>query len=154
LKEAKMGSATTQARNKQLLRKAAAALDEGDLDTFRDLLSPDYVYHSADFPEAPPMDRDSIIELIKAFSAAFPDMTRVIEDLVAEGDKVAGRMTAQATHKGEFRGIPATGRKVTYSSIHMATIVEGKLKESWVMENCLGFMQQIGMELRPTAAVE
>jgi steroid delta-isomerase-like uncharacterized protein len=151
--EEKVVKATVEARNKELFRKALAALDEGDLDTFRDLLSSDYVCHFAGYPEVS-VDRDSTIEMIQAFSPAFPDMTRVIEDLVAEGDKVATRITFQATHRGEFRGIPATGRKVTYSSVHIATIVEGIFKESWVIEDTLGFLRQIGMELRPPAARE
>jgi predicted ester cyclase len=101
-----------------------------------------------------PVDRDSLLEFIKDFYAAFPDQTHVVDDVIAEGNKVAGRVTAQATHKGAFEGIAATGRKVTYAHLHIARIADGEFEESWVLEDNLGLMRQLGMELRPAEATE
>ena len=126
-----MTSATTQAQNKETLRESFAAIDRGDLDAFLDMLAPDYVVHIVGTPE--PVDRDSLVEVIKTFYAAFPDNTHVIDDMVAEGDKVAARVTEHATHKGEFQGIPATGKRVSSSGMHIHTIVDGKFKETWVL---------------------
>jgi steroid delta-isomerase-like uncharacterized protein len=147
-----MRSSTIQAQNKETFREAFAAIDRGDFGAFQDLLASDYVCHFMGTPE--PVGRDSIVEVIKTFYAAFPDNTHVINDLVAEGDKVAARLTEHATHKGQFQGIPATGRKVICSQMHIATIVDGKFKESWVLEDNLGRMRQIGMELRPAVAMD
>ena len=63
--------------------------------------------------------------------SAFPDFQLVIEDQIAEGDKVVTRVTFQGTHRGEFRGIAPTGKQVKYSGIAIDRIVEGKVVEMW-----------------------
>ena len=146
-----MGSATIQDRNKQLVREATAALDRGDFDAFRDGLSADHVCHYMDYKS---MDRDALIEDIKIGRAPFADATTVIDDLVAEGDKVAYRITFQGTHTGTYWDVPPTGRKITFSELHIATIVDGKFKETWALSTVFGPMRQMGMELRPAPAVD
>ena len=68
---------------------------------------------------------------------------------MGEADEVVVRSTQHATHKGEFQAIPATGKRVIYPHLHMATFVNGKFKESWVPEDDLGLVRQIGMDLKP-----
>jgi predicted ester cyclase len=82
---------------------------------------------------------------VRAFSSAFPDLQFTIDDMVAEGDTVAVRVTATGTHKGAFRGIPPTNRKVTVSMIQIDRIVGGKFVEGWSRYDTLGLMQQLGL---------
>jgi predicted ester cyclase len=88
------------------------------------------------------------------FYAAFPDYTHVIDDVVAEGDWVAVRLTFHATHQGEFQGIPATGNTVTYGGAHFGRLVDGRIAEWWILENDLGLMEQIGVDLAPVETEE
>ena len=133
--------------NKELVRRLYEQIDEGNLDRVKELMADDCVLHYVGMPE--PLGSDSTIQLIREFFTAFPDYIHVIDDMIAAGDKVAVRLTFHATHKKEFEGIPATGNKVTYSGMHMITISEGKLQKMWVLEDILGLMQQLGMELKP-----
>jgi predicted ester cyclase len=90
------------------------------------LFSAKHVFH---FPVAPPMDWNSHKQFIVGLSRAFPDLHFKIEDIVAEGDKVVYRLTVSGTHKGEFQGIPPTGKKVSFSSTGISNIVDGKVAE-------------------------
>lgn len=75
---------------------------------------------------------------------AFPDLRLVIEDQIAEGDKVVTRVTFIGTHRGEFRGTAATGKQVRYSGIAIDRIVEGKVAEMWHIADTLALMHQVG----------
>jgi predicted ester cyclase len=81
--------------------------------------------------------------------AAFPDVHVHIEDEIAEGDWVVTRMKAHGTHQGELMGIPATGKEVTDSVIHVARIVDGKIVERWEQADLMGMMQQLGVVPEP-----
>ena len=76
--------------------------------------------------------------------AGFPDLRWTIEEMVAEGEKVAERLTARGTHEGEFMGVAPTGNRVEIPAIAMAHIREGRIAEMRGMPNMLGLMQQIG----------
>lgn len=76
---------------------------------------------------------------------AFPDIHYTIDDMVAEGDKVAIRFTQQGTHQGDFMGIAATGKKFTSSGIIIQRITSGKVAEWWVGIDAFVIMQQLGV---------
>jgi len=76
--------------------------------------------------------------------AAFPDYQTVIDDLVAEGDKVAARITMSGTHSGSFMGIPATGKHVLFTGMYIARIADGKIVEHWGEEDAVSLLQQLG----------
>ncbi len=82
-------------------------------------------------------------------SKAIPDMQVKLEDMVAEGDKVACRWTATGTHKGEFMGVPATNKQITLTGIHIDRIAGGKVVETWNYSDMLGVMQQLGVVKMP-----
>ncbi len=84
-------------------------------------------------------------ELITAFLGAFPDLHVTVEDLIAEGDKIVGRVTLTGTHQGELMGIPATGKKVSYSEILIVRISNGKAVEEWEVSDTMSMMQQLGV---------
>ena len=64
--------------------------------------------------------------------------------MVAEGDKVAVRLNVTGTHKGEFQGIPPSGRKLSLDEMAFLTIIDGRITEGWITSDTLNFMQQIG----------
>ena len=88
-------------------------------------------------------------QLMNKFYSAFPDNHFTIDDIVAEGDKVAVRYTITGTHKGEWRGAPPTNKKVTVSVIQIDRIAGGKLVEAWERYDTLGAMRQLGLAPPP-----
>jgi len=78
----------------------------------------------------------------------FPGLTQrqhVFEDQIAEGDKVATRLTLHAVHTGEFQGMPATGKKIAVQQIAIHRIQNSKIVEVWVNSDDIGMMQQLGL---------
>jgi predicted ester cyclase len=64
--------------------------------------------------------------------------------MVAEGDKVAVRLNVTGTHKGEFQGLPPSGRKLSLDEMAFLTIIDGRITEGWITSDTMSFMQQIG----------
>ena len=108
-----------------------------------DLLSPDFHFYFAGGPVA--TDLESYREFLVARRAAFPDRRFVVEDMIAEGDKVSARFTMHGTHKGELRGIAPSGTELTMTGIDMIRLSEGKMVEDRVEVDQLGMMQQLGV---------
>ena len=77
--------------------------------------------------------------------AGFPDYQIVIDDLIAEGDKVAARITMTGMHTGIFIGIPATGKSVSFTGIYIARIANGKIVEHWGEEDGVSLLGQLGV---------
>ena len=76
---------------------------------------------------------------------AFPDITYTVEELIAEGDKVVARWSAEGTHLGDFVGIPPTHKQVRFSGIEIIRVVDGKAIEEWEELDRLGLMTQLGV---------
>src|SRR5215218_1495608 len=83
------------------------------------------------------------------YRQAFPDLRVSVEDLVAEGDRVAARLRFRGTHLGELDGIAPTGRRVDCSGIVISRIEEGKIAEDWANFDDLGMMRQLGLIPEP-----
>ena len=134
---------TEEQQNKQVVRRFFEALNRQDTERMDQLVSSnDYSLH---FSGMPPMDwNGSKKEFLTPFATAFPDLHRNIVDMVAEGDKVAVSINVTGTYKGEFQGIPATGKQVSFTAMDMLTISDGKITEEWATADMMGLMQQIG----------
>ena len=76
---------------------------------------------------------------------AFPDLKAIVCQMIAEEDRVVLHKTVMETHRGEFRGIPATGKKVEYQSIYIFRIDNNKISEYWGLQDELKLMQQLGV---------
>ena len=111
-------------------------------DIVDELFTADFVHHLTD-PRLPP-GRDALKLLGQSIVAGFPDVQVPVEDLLVDGDKVIERTTARATHTGEFNGIPATGKQVTWTEIHIYRLVDGKIAEQWSEIDLLGLLVQLG----------
>jgi len=99
----------------------------------------DFVDHSN--PEI--VGPDGVKAHIKALRAAFPDLSVTIEDIVAEGDLVAVRGTWRGTHQGEFRGVPAIGRRIEFGGMVFWRIGSGQIRERWGLIDTPTLMRQL-----------
>src|SRR5919202_5699795 len=139
--------------NKAVVRRFFEELLSTDNFALADeLLSSDFRFYFAGSPD--PMNLKQYKEFLVARRAAFPDRRFVVEDMIAEGDKVSARFTIRGIHKGEFRGIAPRGREVTVTGIDMIRLAEGKLVEDRVEVDQLGMMQQLGAIASPRQAAE
>jgi steroid delta-isomerase-like uncharacterized protein len=130
-------------QNKAVYRRfIEEVFNEGRLDVLDEVLSPSYVYRDA--PPGTPPGPEGIMQVVSMFRAAFPDLKITIDDQVAEGDKVCSRTTMRGTHRGVIFGIPATGKAVTMTGLTMVRIADGRLVESWVKNDVMGLMSQLG----------
>jgi steroid delta-isomerase-like uncharacterized protein len=130
--------------NKAVVRRFAETVQQffqtGDLSGLDEVCAPDFVHHG---PGLPP-DLAGFKQMAPAFRSAFSDVEVVIEDLIAEGDRVVDRITVRGTHQGEFMGVPPSGRRFEMQEIHVARVVDGKIVERWAQIDTLGLLQQIG----------
>ena len=121
--------------------------DEGfnkqNLDEFDVYFSPGLVNHA--LPPGLPAGLEGTKMLASVFLAAYPDLQITLEDVVAEGDKVVARWSAQGTHQGDLMGIPPTGKEVTITGIVIDRFENGRSVERWENIDQLGMMQQLGI---------
>lgn len=89
---------------------------------------------------------------IHMYLKAYPDLQFTIEDLIAEGDRVACCWTISGTHQGEFMGVPATGKRVSWDGVTIHQITNGKIMDSNVTMDTWGLMQQFGVVGQPHKA--
>ena len=117
-----------------------------------DVLTPGYVAHAPGLPD--PLDLEAWSQFTAAFVEAFPDLRLTVEDILSEGDMVAARVAFRGTHRGEFQGIPPTGKEVAFSSIEIDRMVDGKVAEHWFEMDLLGLMGQLGAIPEPEHSEE
>jgi len=123
-------------------REYEQGVNKKDFDVRDGALASNYLGH---FPGVPPIQGiEAFKQFTSGFFTAFPDLQTTIEDLIAEGDKVAVRQTWRGTHTGNFLGIPPTGKQVVFTSTEFYRVAGGKLAEEWVELDMLGLLQQLG----------
>jgi steroid delta-isomerase-like uncharacterized protein len=132
---------SSTADNIALVRSAFDALNEGDIDTCLAHLSSDFVINLAGVP--PMQGREVWRQGVDVIKRGFPDLHAHIEDIVAADDRVALRLTFRGTHRGEFLGIPATGRNVEYVSHEFYRIVDGVFAEEWICSDMASLHGQL-----------
>jgi predicted ester cyclase len=114
---------------------------------FDELLAPNFVICDA----LPGMQhgRDGFRQVVEMFRTAFPDLHVTFEAEFADGDYVIHRGYVTGTHKGEWQGIPPTGKHVTMKTLDIWRVVNGKAVENWVQMDMLSLMQQLGVVPTP-----
>ena len=126
----------------QLNRRWIQAFNERDWATEKTLLSPDFRAHVSGVPE--PLGIDAWSGFMAAFTTAFPDARITIDECIADGDTVATRWRLTGTHRGEFQGIPPTGRAIAVAGLEFSRLVDGRFVEHWGMFDNLALLSQIG----------
>src|SRR2546425_5236306 len=129
--------------NKALIRRGTEVLNRGNVTeisaTLDELFVPDFVRHD---PAGGFRSREDYKQFLTGFSAALPGQF-TIEDLIAEGEKVVVLYTYRGTHQGQWRGLPPTGKPVTFTGIFIYRILDGKIVEAWENADALGLWQQL-----------
>jgi predicted ester cyclase len=131
--------------NKAAFSRFHDAVNSGDLDAISkaidEVVDPGLVFH------APVPSEMTGVQALKqvwvALLRAFPDIRVTTEDVVAEGDKVVYRNTVTGTHLGEYRGMPPTGRSVTYGEIFIIRFADGLIAEIWGVVDVFAQLKQL-----------
>lgn len=126
------------------MRRTYELISEGDVAGFGDFVADGFVEHQGGPGFAP--DKEGTLDFFRAMIAAFPDLRMTVEDLVADGDKVAARVRVTGTHRGDFMGIPPTGAAGDIQLIDIMRFdADGLVCEHWGVADMLSLMQQLGV---------
>jgi predicted ester cyclase len=134
---------------RQAYGRLIAAVEANDADALAEIVRPDIVDYGA-VPGQPP-GLAGIAVWMRGIHASLSGLSGVVEDTVVEGDKVAGRITWRGTHAGSFLGLPATGKPVRFSSMHLLRFENGLATEWWGVPDLYGALTDLGakFELPP-----
>jgi steroid delta-isomerase-like uncharacterized protein len=136
-------------QNKDVVRRAVQEIwNEGKYDNVEKYVSSDFVVHSA-IPGEDIHGPGGVIEFFTYFRKAFPDLQFTIVDMIAESDRVVTHYTIRGTHRGEFKGIPATGKSININGTDIDRLVDGKTVECWPNLDELSLLQQLGVSTLP-----
>ncbi len=117
-----------ESKNRILMRRIYAEMwNRGDLAVAREIFA----------------QPEGVEGFVKEFLAAFPDLQHTVEEMVAEGNRVAVRFSARGTHTGRWRQYPATGKVVSYTGITLASFEEGKITRHQTWWDTLELIEQI-----------
>ncbi|HKX18322.1 MAG TPA: ester cyclase [bacterium] len=126
-----------------VLRWIDEAVNKGNLAVAAELVAADCIEHNVPAGSTP--GREGTKQRVAGFRTAFPDLHVVVEDVIAEGDKVVTRWAARGTHKGPLMGIPPTNKQASWVSIHVNRLVDGQITEDWHASDLLGVLRQLGV---------
>jgi steroid delta-isomerase-like uncharacterized protein len=130
--------------NKAAFRRTYEEIfNQGSFAAADELIAPDYVDHEEHPGNVP--GPDAVRTVAAMLRTAFPDLHFTIEELITEGDLVAGRLTMRGTHDGPLMGLPATGRQVQQAHMHFVRFRDGKAVEHWGVRDDVGLMRQLGL---------
>ena len=119
-------------------------MNHGNIAAIDELMAPDFVEYEEVLPGVP-RNGEGVKRVFSLYHSAFSDICVTIDHEVAEGDKVVGLVTVQATHTGEYAGIPPTSRRVVFQVFESFRIAGGQIVEHWGISDRLKMMQQLGV---------
>lgn len=128
-------------QHKALVRRLFAEVwNEGDLAVVDELIDEEYVGHPSEV-----LGTEGYKQFVAELRRAFPDIRFVVEDEIAEGDRVVARWKAHGTHRGEYFGMPPTGKPAVISGVELLRFADDKAVECWGEVDQLGLLQQLGV---------
>jgi len=132
-------------QNKEQVRRAFDEfINKKNLTAVSEYVAPNFVGHFTG--GAPPVQGvEGFKQYLSMWNTAIPDSRVTVDDIIAEADTVALRVTFRGTHTGPLMNIPPTGKSITVSGINLFRIVDGKAVEQWANTDDLGMMQQLGL---------
>ena len=132
--------------NKAVVRRWVEEVQSAHrFEVMEEIFATDIVNHDHAGGLPSPQGIEGIREFFKGMFAGFPDFRAVIEDQIAEGDKVVTRKVVSGTHQGEFMGIPPTGNRFEVPVIDIFRVVDGKCTDHWSVVDQMGMMGQLGL---------
>jgi steroid delta-isomerase-like uncharacterized protein len=138
--------------NKRIVRRfPLEVFNEGKVDVVDEIQAPDMIEHQPP-PPGLPGGIEGFKGFVQAYRQAFPDLHYEILTELEEGDKVATVVTVTGTMKGDFAGMPASGKSATWTEIHVARLKDGKVVEHWGVIDQLGMLAQLGFAGAPQGA--
>ncbi|MEU4227724.1 ester cyclase [Nonomuraea sp. NPDC026600] len=139
-------SAAQEVRNKETYHRFHDAINSGDLEVISKAID-EFIHPDARFHTAEPIDvtaPQAQRRIWDILLRAFPDIHVTVEDLLAEGDKIVARQTVTGTNSGEYRGMPPTGKSVTYHEIFIARFADGQITDIWGVVDIYSQLRQLG----------
>src|SRR5258708_35723537 len=109
--------------NRAVIRRFWEVVNQGDLNALDETLAASY---KGRVPGLEPLDCAGVKDVVAQYRSAFPDLHVTIDDMLAEGDKVATRFTMVGTHQGAFQGIAPTGKQVSVTGLHIDRVLYGR----------------------------
>lgn len=121
-------------------------VNQGNLAAAEEVLGEEVRDHGV--PPMFPSGRAGFLQFAASLKGAFPDLHVTVEDLIAEGDRVAARVTVRGTHQGTLLGrLPATGKAATWPGIDIFRIADGKIAERWNCRDLVSLLEQLGVSV-------
>ncbi|MFJ7270813.1 ester cyclase [Streptomyces sp. NPDC099050] len=128
--------------HRELIQRFVDMINSHDVSTIAEHTAPGHIDHN-------PIVADGIEANTAFFQQifdAFPDVKILVHDLIVDGDRIVGRFEYSGTHQGEFFGIPATGRTLTFQTIDIWRVEDGLLAEHWDQLDVAGMFHQLGAD--------
>ena len=138
-----VGSSMTVETNKAVMHRFTEFINTASEKLAAELISPSAQFHVPFQPE-PLKGPGGYLTVIGIMRSAFPDISWTLEEMIAEGDKIAARFTMRGTHKGPFFGVPPTGKKIEVGAMNFYRLSNGQFVEEHGQPDLLRLMQQIG----------
>jgi len=140
-------STAQETSNKATVKRFDDVVSTGDAEviskTIDELVEPDVLIHMPLPIQA--TGAQALKQVWAMLLRGLPDLHVAVEDVIAEGDKVVSRNTVTGTHQGEYRGLPPTGKSVTYNEIFIFRFAGGRIAEIWGVVDVFSQMQQLGV---------
>lgn len=127
-----------------IVKATYQAIDRADLAAVPDLFDPEWVNEDPSLPQL--RGHAGARQLITLLTGAFPDFRTSVDLIIADGDRVAARLTHTGTHRGDFLGVPANGRTATVGATGLFTVRDGRLVRNHVIFDALGLLTQLGVQ--------
>ncbi len=132
----------TTGNNKQVMNRFVEFINTASEKLAEELISSKAIFYVPGSPE-PMRGPAGYLAIIRIMRGGFPDIQWTLEEMVAEGDKVAARFTMRGTHRGTFFGVPATGKPIEVKAMNFYRFAEGQIIEEYGMPDMLELLQQI-----------
>lgn len=127
--------------NRALIRRYFESWNANDVDALDDMIAENAIDHMA--YDGQQSGREGYRDFYRTWHSAFPGFQSEIEDMIAEGNRVATRWTFRGRHLGIYNGIAPTGREVSFVAVSIQLIENGMIAEEWYIADTLHFMRQL-----------
>jgi len=126
--------------NSDVVLRTIEAINSHDLSPVEDIVAPDFLDHTRQL-----RGPEGVRQFLSTVFGSFPDFHMDLEDLISSGEKVWIRVTITGTHRGDFMGLPPTGKNFVEPAVWIFRIVDGKAVEVWSVADEMDFNQKIGL---------